>query len=349
MISPISLGRYLLGAGRTYIVAELSANHNQSLEEAIRLVREAKRVGADAVKLQTYTPDTMTIDCDAPPFRIGKGTIWEGKNLYQLYSEAYTPWEWHGRLKEVALEEGMDLFSTPFDDSAVDFLEEMGVPAYKIASFEIVDLELIRKVAATGKPIIISTGMATAEEIDEAIAAAREKGCQDLILLKCTSAYPSPLDEMNLKAIPHMVNRFGVLVGLSDHTLGLEAPVVAVALGACLVEKHFTLSRTVPGPDSTFSLEPGEFRKMVDAVRNVEKTLGDVRYEPTEHEMSTRIFRRSLFVVQDMKEGESFTRDNVRAIRPGDGLLPKNLIAILGRRAKYPLMRGTPLRWDFIE
>ena len=254
-----------------YVVAELSANHNQEFNQAVQLIKAAKAAGADAVKLQTYTPDTITIDCDNEYFRIGKGTIWEGRTLYDLYTEAYTPWEWQPKLKEIANDLGMDLFSTPFDKTAVDFLEKMDVPAYKIASFELVDIPLIQYVAQTGKPIIQSTGMATLAEIDEAITAAREAGCKEIALLKCTSAYPAEPEEMNLRTIPHMAEAFCVPVGLSDHTLGIAAPVAAVALGACIAEKHFTLSRSIPGPDSAFSLEPHDFKAMVEAIRISEK------------------------------------------------------------------------------
>jgi pseudaminic acid synthase len=332
----------------TYIVAEMSANHNQDLDQAIGIIEAAKEAGADAVKLQTYTPDTLTIDCDNEYFRIGKGTIWEGRNLYDLYGEAYTPWEWQPRLKEIANGLGLDLFSTPFDHTAVDFLEEMGVPAYKIASFEVVDLPLIRRVAQTGKPIIMSTGMATLAEIEEAVQAAREAGATQIALLKCTSAYPAPPEEMNLRTIPHLAEAFGVPVGLSDHTLGVAVPVAAVALGACIVEKHFTLSRDVPGPDSAFSLEPHEFKEMVDAVRVVEKALGRVHYGMTEREISSRVFRRSLFVVEDVKAGEVFSTENVRPIRPGFGLHTRYLDKVIGRRASRDIARGTPLDFDLL-
>lgn len=338
-----------VGGSSTYIVAELSANHNQDFAEAVKLVRAAKECGADAVKLQTYTADTLTIDCDNEWFRIGKGTLWEGKNLYRLYREAYTPWEWQPKLKVVADELGLPLFSTPFDATALEFLEKMNVPAYKIASFELVDLPLIRRVSATGKPLIMSTGMATLEEIGEAVAAAREVGCRELALLKCTSAYPSPPEEMNLRTIPDMAQRFGAPVGLSDHTLGIAVPVAAVAMGACIIEKHFTLTRAVPGPDSAFSLEPHEFEAMVQAVRDAEKALGRVSYELTEHERGSRAFRRSLFVVRDMVTGEQFTEENVRSIRPSMGLPAKHLAEVLGRRARVPISRGTPLRWEMIH
>ena len=330
------------------IVAELSANHNQDFGQAAQLIVAAKEAGADAIKLQTYTPDTITIDCDNEYFRIGKGTIWEGQTLYQLYQEAYMPWEWQPRLKQVANDLGMDLFSTPFDPTAVDFLEEMGVPAYKVASFELVDIPLIQYIARTGKPIIMSTGMATLSEIDEALAAAREAGCKEISLLKCTSAYPADPCEMNLRTIPDMANFFGVPVGISDHSLGIAVPVAAVALGAGIVEKHLTLSRSIPGPDSVFSLEPQEFKAMVDAVRTTEKALGEVRYEVTDHEAASRIFRRSLFVVKDMRSGETFGEENIRSIRPGYGLPTKYLKEIIGKKASCNIDRGTPLRMDMI-
>ena len=330
-----------------YIVAELSANHGKSFNRAAELVRKAWEAGADAVKLQTYTPDTITLACDNDYFCI-KGTIWEGKSLYELYNEAYTPWEWQPKLKTIANDLGMDLFSTPFDFSAVDFLEEMGVPAYKIASFELVDLPLIKRVAQTGKPIIMSTGMATLAEIDEAVSTIREAGGSQLALLKCTSAYPAPPEEMNLRTIPHLADAFGVPTGLSDHTLGIAVPVAAVALGACIIEKHFTLSRREPGPDSAFSLEPHEFKEMVDAIRTVEKALGKISYEITEKQKESRVFRRSLFVVKDMKAGEVFTEQNVRSIRPGYGLHTRYFEQIRGRKAKVFIKKGTPLDWDLI-
>src|SRR5215471_6456836 len=291
-----------IGLGRpTYIVAEMSANHSHMYEQAVELVRAAREAGADAIKLQTYTPDTLTIDSTTDYFRIGKGTVWEGKNLYELYGEAYTPWEWQPKLKTVAEELGLDCFSTPFDDSAVDFLENMKVPAHKIASFELVDSGLLRKVAVTGKPVIMSTGMATLAEIDEAVRTLREAGCTQLALLKCTSAYPSPPEEMNLRTISHLSNAFGVPVGLSDHTLGFSVPVAAVTLGACIVEKHLTIRRSDGGPDAAFSLEPPEFKAMVDAVRVTEKALGGTNYEVGKAEAASRAFRRSLFVVEDVK------------------------------------------------
>ena len=332
-----------------FIIAELSANHLQKFDNAVKLIKAAKEAGADAVKLQTYTPDTITIDCDNEYFQIKQGTLWDGKTLFQLYKEAYMPWEWQPKLKEIADEIGIDLFSTAFDPTAVDFLEEMGVPVHKVASFEIVDIPLIEKMASTGKPLIISTGMATLSEIEEAVQAARKAGTTEIALLKCTSAYPAPPEEMNLRTIPHLAEAFGVPVGLSDHTLGIAVPVAAVALGARIVEKHFTLSRDIPGPDSAFSLEPQEFKAMVEAIRVAEKALGKVSYEVGEREAASRVFRRSLFVVKDMKAGEVFTHENVRSIRPGYGLPPKFLKEVLGRRAACDIKAGTPLEWRMIS
>lgn len=332
-----------------YIVAELSANHGGSFERAAELVRLAKEAGADAVKLQTYTPDTLTIDCAEEPFQIGKGTSWEGRSLYDLYSEAHTPWDWQPQLMALASEFGMHLFSTPFDGTAVDFLEEMGVPAYKVASFEIVDLQLIKRIAGTGKPVILSTGMATQEEIDRAVSIAREAGSRDLALLRCTSAYPAKPDEADLLTIPDLAARFDVISGVSDHTLGIAVPVAAVALGACIVEKHLTLSRKDGGPDSSFSLEPTEFRAMVEAVREAEKAIGSVRYGPRPGELPSVVFRRSLFVVEDIVSGEVFTEQNVRCIRPGSGLPPVEIDRVLGRRASDDIKRGTPLSWDLVD
>lgn len=338
-----------VGVGEpVYIIAEMSGNHGHSLDKALALVHAAKESGADAIKLQTYTPDTITIDSQSDLFQIGKGTIWEGENLYKLYGEAYTPWEWQPKLKQRADEIGLPLFSTPFDDTAVDFLEKMSVPAHKIASFELVDTSLLRKVASTGKPVVMSTGMASLAEIDEAVRTLREAGCKQLALLKCTSAYPSPPEEINLRTIPHLSEAFGVPVGLSDHTLGISVPVAAVALGACIIEKHFTLHRGDGGPDAAFSLEPAEFKAMVEAVRVAERALGHVNYEVNESEAASRFFRRSLFVVQDVKAGETFTDKNVRSIRPGSGLPPKHLPEILGRKAAKEITRGTPLNWNLI-
>jgi pseudaminic acid synthase len=337
-----------IGAGQpTYVIAEISGNHGQSLDQAIEIVHAAKASGADAIKLQTYTADTLTIDCDAPPFQI-RGGPWSGRRLYELYKEAYTPWQWQPKLKRIADDLGLTLFSTPFDDTAVEFLESMSVPAYKIASFELVDTALLQRVAQTKRPIIMSTGMATLSEIDQAMTTLREAGAEQIALLKCTSAYPAVPEEMNLRTIPHLAEAFGVPVGLSDHTLDLAVPVAAVALGACIIEKHITLSRQNPGPDSTFSLEPHEFRLMVEQVRIAERALGQVSYGVNERESASRVFRRSLFVVQDIDAGEPFTTENVRSIRPGYGLAPAHLKAVLGRRAARSIQRGTPLQWDLM-
>jgi pseudaminic acid synthase len=332
-----------------YVIAEISANHNQRFEEAERLVRVAKDSGADAVKLQTYTPDTITIRSDSPLFRHGKGSLWDGKTLYDLYGEAYTPWDWQPKLKALADEIGIHLFSSAFDDTAVDFLEGMKVPAYKIASFEIIDLPLVRKMAKTGKPLIISTGMATLAEIEEAVRAARDAGATQIALLKCTSAYPAPPEEANLRTIPHMAAAFDVVTGLSDHTLGISVPVVAVALGASIIEKHFTLSRSTPGPDSAFSIEPHELREMIAAIRIAEKSAGTVHYGAFGREEKSMQFRRSLFVVRDIRAGEPLTRENTRSIRPGHGLPPKHLDEVLGRLASRDIDRGTPLAWNLVR
>ncbi|HEU5126072.1 MAG TPA: pseudaminic acid synthase [Verrucomicrobiae bacterium] len=329
-----------------YVIAEISANHNQSLTKALDLITLAKSAGADAVKIQTYKPETITIDCDNDYFRIGSGTIWEGKNLFQLYSEAYTPWEWHAQLFAHAKTEGITVFSSPFDETAVDLLEKLDAPAYKIASFEMVHLPLIRRVATTGKPMIISTGMGTLAEIAEAVETAREAGCRELALLKCTSAYPAPPEEANLRTIPHLAEAFQVPAGLSDHTMGSAVAVASVCLGGCIVEKHFTKSRAVPGPDSAFSMEPAEFKAMVADIRTAEKALGRVSYELTEKEKASRVFRRSIFVVKDIPEGEMITLENVRVIRPGHGLPPGQFDKVIGRKAKITLKRGEPLKWD---
>lgn len=338
-----------IGSGApAFLIAELSANHGGSLEKALALVRTAKACGADAVKIQTYTADTITLDCDNECFQVKHGTIWDGATLYQLYREAYTPWEWHRPIQEAVEREGMTFFSTPFDFTAVDFLESLHVPLYKIASFELTDLPLVRRIAQTGKPAILSTGMATLGEIDEAVRAFREAGGTHFALLKCTSAYPAPPEEMNLRTIPHLAEAFAAPVGLSDHSLGFAVPVAALALGACVIEKHLTLSRSDPGPDSAFSTEPDEFKAMVHAVREAERALGHVSYEASEKEKSSRAFRRSLFVVEDVKEGGLFTENNVRSIRPGCGLATTHITEILGRRAACDIKRGTPLAWDML-
>lgn len=343
------IGHRQIGANLpVYIIAEMSANHNQDFDQAVEIIKATKKAGADAIKLQTYTPDTLTIQSNASEFQIGGGTPWDGNTLYNLYAEAYMPWEWQPKLKKLADDLGIDLFSTPYDKTAVDFLEKMGVPAYKVASFEIVDIPLIGYIASKGKPVIMSTGMATLAEIDEAVCAARKAGASQIALLKCTSAYPALPEEMNLRTIPHLAEKFGLPVGLSDHSLGIAVPVAAVALGACIVEKHFTLARSIPSPDSAFSLEPQEFKTMVEAIRTTEKALGEVRYEVSEQEAKSRVFRRSLFVVKDMKAGEVFTEENVRSIRPGHGLHPRYLKDALRRRAVRDIRQGTPLNWKLI-
>jgi N-acetylneuraminate synthase len=345
----IEINGRLIGPGEpVYIIAEMSANHNGSYDQAVAIIEAAKQAGADAVKLQTYTPDTMTIDKRDGLFRIN-GTPWDGHSLYELYAEAHTPWHWQPQLKKIAEGMGLDLFSTPFDKTAVDFLESLDVPAYKIASFENVDIPLLRNIAKTNKPVIMSTGMTSFNELGEGVRTLKNTGCHQLALLKCTSAYPTPIEEMHLKTIPHMMKSFNVPVGLSDHTLGSIAPVTAVALGACIVEKHFTLSRKVDGPDNAFSSEPDEFKKMVDDVRLVEKALGDVTYGSSPHESGSLVFRRSLFVVKDLKTGETFTEENVRSIRPGYGLHTRHLEEVMGRCATKDIHRGTPLSWDLVS
>lgn len=332
----------------TYVIAELSANHGQSLERALETIAAAAETGADAIKLQTYTADTLTIDCDHPPFVVGKNSLWEGRTLYSLYQEAYTPWEWHEALFARAAELGLDCFSTPFDPTAVDFLEGLKPPAYKIASFELIDLPLIETIASKGRPIIMSTGMGSLAEIERAVTVVKRHGCP-LILLKCTSAYPSPPEAMNLRTIPHLSETFGVPAGLSDHTLGTTVPVAAVALGARVIEKHFTLSRQQPGPDSAFSLEPAEFREMVSAIRVAEQALGKVQYSGTEKEEASKVFRRSLYVTADMKAGEEFTPQNVRSIRPAGGLPPIEQDNVYGKHARKDIARGTPMAWDLVD
>jgi N-acetylneuraminate synthase len=339
-----------IGAGcPPFVIAEMSGNHNQSLEQGLAIVDAAAAAGADAIKLQTYTADTITFKSNAKEFFVvEEGSLWEGKSLYELYQEAYTPWEWHKPLFERARQRGLIAFSTPFDPTAVDFLEKLDVPAYKVASFELVDLPLIEKIARTGKPMIMSTGMATLAEIDEAVTAARGAGAKEIALLKCSSAYPAPPEEMNLLTIPNMIEAFGVPIGLSDHTLGIAMPVAAVALGASIIEKHLAISRSSPGPDVGFSLEPGEFRDLVEAVRAAQRAVGCVHYGVSPHEAENRAFRRSLYVVKDVKAGEAFTDENVRSIRPANGLPPKHLAEILGRRAGRAILAGTPLSWELL-
>jgi pseudaminic acid synthase len=344
------IGGRIIGEGQpVYIVAELSANHKQEIEQAVKMIHAAKEAGVDAIKLQTYTADTITIQSDRECFRIGGGTLWDGRTLYDLYREAYTPWEWQPRLKALANQLGMDLFSSAFDASAVDFLEQMNVPVHKLASPELVDIPLIQKMARTGKPLILSTGMATVEEIGEAVNAARAAGATQLALLRCTSAYPADPEEMNLRSIPDLVKRFGLPVGLSDHTPGIAVSVAAVALGAVLIEKHLTISRAAGGPDSAFSLEPEEFKSLVAAVRSAEKSLGEIHYGVSPLEARTRPYRRSLFVVSGVKRGQLFTEENVRSIRPANGLHTRHLPEILGRHAACDIESGTPMNWDLVD
>jgi len=349
MKQQIEIGRSIGPGNDCYIIAELSANHNQSQDQALELVRCASQCGADAVKLQTYTADTLTLNSDNECFRVQGESIWKGQKLYELYQQAHTPWEWHEAIRDEAHREGLDFFSTPFDPSSIQLLEGLDVPAYKIASFELVDHDLIRRVAQTGKPVIMSTGMASLAEIEEAVDVFKSTGNQSLVLLKCTSSYPARPEEMNLSTMPHLAETFGVPVGLSDHTLGVAVPIAAVALGACVIEKHFTLSREVEGPDSKFSLEPDEFAQMVEAVRFSQKAVGKVNYRPSAHEESSKRFRRSLFVVQDIKAGELFNESNVRSIRPSDGLAPKFLPNVIGRQARVDISSGTPLCWGLIK
>lgn len=338
-----------IGAGEpVYIIAEMSANHGQNFEQARAIIHAAKAAGADAVKLQTLSPDGITLDCDNPCFQIGEGSLWSGRRLYDLYKEAQTPWQWHSLLKAEANALGMDLFSSPFDHAAVEFLQTLDMPAYKIASFEIVDLPLIRRAAQTGKPLIISTGMASESEIAEALCAARGEGARDIALLKCASAYPARAQDMNLRALERLAETFGVPVGLSDHTLGIAVPIAAVALGACIVEKHLTLSRDLPGPDSAFSLEPDEFQQMVAAIRTTEQALGNPELGITAGETGSLLYRRSLFAVENIRAGERFTSANVRIIRPGHGLAPRHYEEILEQTATEDIPRGTPLQWKMV-
>ena len=345
----IRIGKRYVGEGeKTFVVAEVSANHLQDYGRAEAIIKAAAQAGADAVKLQTYTPDTITLDCDNDYFQITQGTIWDGTTLHKLYEEAYTPWEWQPRLMEYANGLGLECFSSPFDATAVDFMKEMDMPAYKVASFEINDIPLIRKIAGIGKPVILATGIAYLEDMERALQVCKEEGNEQVVLLKCTSAYPSPYEEMNLKVIPNMAQVFDCITGLSDHSMGTAAAVASVALGAKMVEKHLTLSREDGGPDGAFSMEPDEFKKMVDEIRIVEKALGKVTYELTEKQKRSREDGRSLFVVKNMKEGEIFTEENVRSIRPAFGLHTMYLDEIMGKRARTDISKGTPLDWKLI-
>lgn len=335
-------------SGKIFIIAELSANHNGKLENALATIKAAKRAGADAIKLQTFTPDTITIDSKNEDFRLSQNTIWDGKYFYELYKEAYTPWEWHSTLFKAAKDEGLICFSTPFDRTSVDFLETLKTPAYKIASFEITDIPLIEYVASKGKPILISTGIATVEDIELALIACKKNKNDQIALLKCTSSYPAPLEEANLIMIKELAERFNVMVGLSDHTIGIVSPVVAAALGARVIEKHFILSKDIGGPDATFSLTEEEFTIMVKSVRDAEKTLGTVNYNLTQNQKKSRELSRSLYVVKDVKNGEIVTDDNVRSIRPGFGLHPKYSPMVIGKKFNKDVSKGTRFSLDLV-
>ncbi|MBR3397287.1 MAG: pseudaminic acid synthase [Lachnospiraceae bacterium] len=350
MNKTISIGNRTIGEGHTaYIIAEMSANHLQDYERAKRIILAAKEAGADAVKLQSYRPDTITIDCRGEEFMATKGSLWEGRNLYQLYEEAYMPWDWHEGLFEYSREIGIEIFSSPFDFSAVDLLEELNAPAYKIASYEILDIPLIRKCAKTGKPIILSTGIATLADIERAIDTCRSEGNDQVAILKCVSQYPTPYADLNLRTVPHMAETFGCVTGLSDHSMGSAVDVAAVSLGAHIIEKHMTLSRADGGADGAFSMEPEEFAAMVTDVHNIEQALGKVTYELTAAQKRGRKNARSLYVVEDIKAGDAFTEKNLRSIRPGKGLHTWHYEEILGKKAAVDIRRGTAMRWEFIE
>ncbi len=342
-------GRLIGGEESSYIIAEMSGNHNGDLQRALRIVEAATKAGVDAIKLQTYTANTITLDCDNEYFQTPKGSLWEGRTLHDLYGEAYTPWEWHEPLMKKAAELGITCFSTPFDFTAVDFLEELHVPAYKIASYEIRDIPLIQKVARTGKPIIMSTGIATLGDIFAAVEACRKEGNDQIALLKCTSAYPAPYGEMNLSVIPNMKQTFGCVCGLSDHTLGTEVAVASVAIGAEIVEKHLTLCRADGGVDAAFSMEPEEFAWMVGQIRNIEVAKGKVTYDLTEKQIEGRKLGRSLFIAEDTLAGEIFTEKNVRSVRPAAGLAPEHYKDVIGKTAACDLRKGTPLSWEMIR
>jgi pseudaminic acid synthase len=347
-MNPIKIANQQIGnSQRAFIIAELSGNHNHNFNIAVKTLKAIKEAGADAVKLQTYTADTLTIDCNNKYFQI-KGGIWDGKTLYELYKEAYTPWDWHPKLQKIAKELGLIFFSTPFDRSAVDFLEKLNVPVYKVASFEANDIPLIEYIASKKKPVIISTGMSTIDEIKDAIKACKDQNNNQIILLKCTSAYPAPFNEVNLNTIPDMKKKFKTIIGLSDHTYGISVPIAAVALGAEVVEKHFILDKKLGGPDAEFSLEPQEFKAMVLSIREVEEALGVVTYKLSPKILTSRKFQRSLFAVRDINKGEKFTQKNIRSIRPGYGLSPKYFYDIIGKVAKKNIKRGTPLSWEII-
>jgi len=350
IINSIKIGSFDFAVSNgVFIIAELSANHKGSLQTAIETIKAAKRAGADAIKLQTYTADTITIDCKTDDFKIKQGTIWDGKYLYDLYKEAFTPWEWHEELFRVAKEEGLVCFSSPFDKTAVDLLEVLNAPAYKIASFEITDIPLIEYVASKGKPVIISTGIAGLEDIELALDACYRMNNHNIALLKCTSSYPAPIEEANMVMIKDLAERYGVITGLSDHTIGSTVPIVATCMGAKIIEKHFILDRSIGGPDASFSMDEKEFTHMVKAVREAEKAIGVIDYNLTDKQKKGRDFCRSLYVVEDIKAGEVITEKNVRSIRPGFGMHPKYYNDVLGKKAKIELLNGTPLKWEYIQ
>lgn len=344
------IGRHSIGEHfPTFIIAELSANHNQNYDNAVKLIHEAYKAGANAVKLQTYTPDTITLNCDKSYFQLkDKGTLWDGQTLYNLYSKAYTPWEWHKPLKEEANKLGMELFSSPFDVTAVDYLEKIDFPAYKIASFEVTDHILLKRVAQTGKPVILSTGITELGEIYEAVEILKKYGSKQICILKCTSAYPASLEDANLKTIQAIKDEFDVIAGLSDHTTGVEVPIASVCLGARIIEKHFTLDKNSGSPDDAFSLNPVEFKQMVDSVRNVEKAIGKVKFEKSAREKRNRFLTRSLFVCQDVKTGDIISKDNIRSVRPHNGMHTKHYDHLLGRTFKKDVEYGEPLHYDMI-
>lgn len=346
----INIGGHIISeSSPTFVIAEMSANHNMDFDRAVAIMQAAKDAGADAIKIQTYTADTITLDCDDPCFQITQGTLWDGTTLHKLYQTAYTPWEWQPKLKEIAESMGLVFFSSPFDLTAVDFLEEMDVPAYKIASFEINDIPMIRKIAKLHKPMIFATGIAHMADIELALRTCKEEGNEDVVILKCISAYPTPYEDINLKTIPSMKETFDCIVGLSDHSMGHAVAVGAVALGAKVVEKHLTLSRADGGADSAFSMEPAEFKEMVDNIRIVEKALGRVTYELGEKQMREREHSRSLFVAKDMKAGDIFTPENLRSVRPACGLHTKYYEELLGKKIKKDAKLGTPMRWDLVD
>ncbi|WP_297517625.1 pseudaminic acid synthase [uncultured Clostridium sp.] len=337
------------GNEKCFIIAEMSANHMQNFDRAVEIIKKAKWAGADAIKLQTYTPDTITLDCDNEYFQIKQGTIWDGTTLHKLYQTAYTPWEWQGKLKEIAEEEGLVFFSSPFDFTSVDFLESIDIPAYKVASFEITDIPFIEYIAAKGKPVIMSAGIARLGDIQDAIDACYRMGNREIAILKCTSAYPAPVDEINLKTMVNMKETFNLITGLSDHTMGTTVSIASVAMGAKIVEKHLTLRREDGGADSQFSMEPEEFKEMVDAIRMTERAMGKVTYDLSEKQKNSREHSRSLFVVKDIKAGEVFTNENVKSIRPGFGIATKYINDILGKKSTRNIEKGTPVKWNLVD